>query len=131
MTAILAASKDNVIPMSNSNHDLDWKQFEAITCNLSPEFMEIYREFEAEFPKLLRSLQDAVATSSFQQVATLAHQIKGTAANFGFIGISKQMDVLEQDAQNMAPEHAKQHLSTALEAFKRAQIMVNSKIEAK
>lgn len=111
--------------MNDKWEDLNWRQFEEITCNLSPEFVTIYQEFETELPKLLQSLQEAMTASSFQQVAALAHQIKGSASNFGFFRTSQEMNALEQKAQKKLLQHAKQHLIAAQEAFERAKLEIN------
>ncbi|PWU07503.1 MAG: hypothetical protein C5B47_06010 [Verrucomicrobia bacterium] len=105
----------------NPQKDLDWAQFEAITCGLSPDFIEVYEEFEKELPQLFNDLQAAVASSSYCKVANLAHQIKGSAANFGFLRTSQEMNTLEYETQNESLQRGEEHLAAAREAFQRAQ----------
>jgi len=112
------------------NQNLDWAQFEAITCGLLPDFLQIYQEFEKELPKLFDALQAAITSSSSYQVANLAHQIKGSAANFGFVGTSKEMAALEYEAQkNGGTLHrAEKHLAAAREAFQQAKSEVQTRM---
>lgn len=119
-------SSDSKTPHQN----LDWAQFEAITCGLLPDFIQIYQEFEQELPKLLDALQVAIASSSSHQVANLAHQIKGSAANFGFIGTSREMAELEYEAQKNGGtlHHAEKHLAAAREAFQQAKSEVQTRM---
>lgn len=114
--------------MSGSQNDLDWNQFEAITCNFLPEFVDVYREFEVELPKLLKDLEKAIETFSTEQIVSLAHQIKGSAANFGFIRISQEMNTLEQEARQNLLNHAAEYLAAACAAFERTRLEVNSRI---
>jgi HPt (histidine-containing phosphotransfer) domain-containing protein len=64
-----------------------------------PDFIEIYREFLAELPLLLGSLKKAFDAGEIVQVSRVAHQIKGSAANFGFAGVSERAAVIEQTAK--------------------------------
>jgi HPt (histidine-containing phosphotransfer) domain-containing protein len=115
-------------PLGSPRNDLDWTQFEAITCGFSPEFIDVYREFESDLPQLFSALEKAIATSSFIQIINLAHQMKGSAANFGFIGTSHAMNELEQEAKKNSLKNAKTHLFRAQKAFQQAQFEVNKKI---
>ncbi len=110
-------------------NNLDWTQFEAITCSLLPEFITVYREFERELPQLLKDLRAAIADASSQKVASLAHQIKGSAANFGFVGTSQKMNELECEAQKKLLQHAEKHLIAAQEAFEQARLEVNRRLQ--
>ncbi len=111
----------------NPHKNLDWAQFEAITCGLLPDFIQVYQEFEKELPKLLDDLQAAIASSSLHRVADLAHQIKGSAANFGFVGTSKEMAELEHEA-GKSLHNAEKHLAAAREAFQQAQSEVRTRM---
>jgi len=64
-----------------------------------PDFVEIYREYLAEMPGHLGNLRQAVLAEDAPMAARLAHQIKGSSANFGFIGVSHPAAELEQEAK--------------------------------
>lgn len=104
---------------------VDWEQIEMISDGFSPEFMEIFREFAAEVPALLNDLERAKEDGDLDAVRRVAHQIKGSAANFGFVGLSRQAAAVEATAKtgswNGIPEGlvaAQAAYSAALEALK-------------
>lgn len=85
--------------MQTDYSNLDWEQFDTITDGGAEDFLEIYREFVAMTPDLLERLMRAFAASDTVEVAKVAHQLKGSAANFGFRGVSELAARIEQDAK--------------------------------
>lgn len=78
---------------------IDWEQLDMIADGFTPDFVEIYQEYLAEIPDLLANLRQAVLAEDAPISARLAHQIKGSSANFGFIAVSLPAATLEQEAK--------------------------------
>lgn len=78
---------------------IDWEQLDMIADGFAPDFVEIYYEYLAEMPGLLGNLRQAVLAEDAPIAARVAHQIKGSSANFGFIGVSHPASELEQEAK--------------------------------
>lgn len=70
-----------------------------IADGFDPDFIEIYREFEADLPRILTEARTAFAAGDAAQLARAAHQAKGSAANFGFFGFSSIMARIETQAK--------------------------------
>jgi FOG: HPt domain len=96
---------------------IDWEQLDMIADGFTEEFVEIYREFLAEIPQLLAALQTHLEAADATQVARLAHQIKGSAANFGFIAVSGPMASLEHAAKGGSLAGGADLLATAQTGF--------------
>lgn len=103
---------------------IDWEQLDMIADGFTEEFVEIYHEFVGEIPGLFTTLQGNIEAADATQAARTAHQLKGSAANFGFIGISQPMAALEQEAKAGALANAPQHLSSAQAGFSAAVLEV-------
>lgn len=81
--------------MSEERLTVDWEQMDMIADGYPPEFIEIFREFAAEIPGLLDSLAEAHRSGDSQLAGRIAHQVKGSAANFGFSGLSASAAAVE------------------------------------
>lgn len=79
--------------------DIDWEQMDMIADGYSAEFLEILNEFAGEMPALLASLQTACTNGECAEVVKVAHQIKGSAANFGFRSVSTAAAEIEVRAK--------------------------------
>lgn len=90
---------------------IDWEQLDMIADGFEPEFVEIYHEFLAEMPGLFSTLREKMAQNDPLQVSRVAHQIKGSAANFGFVGISRPFAALEQESKNGSLANAAAYLA--------------------
>jgi HPt (histidine-containing phosphotransfer) domain-containing protein len=99
---------------------IDWDQLDMIADGFSPDFVEIYHEFAAEVPALLNTLREALAAGNPEAVARTAHQLKGSAANFGFVGVSGPMGELELEAKAGSLDTAAGRIATATEGFETA-----------
>ncbi len=99
---------------------IDWEQLDMIADGFTPDFVEIYREYLAEIPILLSDLRQKIRANDSPMAARIAHQIKGSSANFGFIGISEPMAALEQDAKAGSLGNASIYLSNAENGFSKA-----------
>ena len=79
---------------------IDWEQLDMMADGYTPDFVEIYREFLNQTPELLRVLEQHVAGRELAGVRDAAHKIKGSSANFGFVGVSEPMSRIEQQAKD-------------------------------
>lgn len=98
-----------------------------IADGFTPDFLEIYQEFLAEIPVLLGDLRQKIAAGDASQIARSAHQIKGSSANFGFIGVSVPMATLEQEAKGGSIANASLHLAEAEAGYKNGLAEVKEK----
>jgi len=103
---------------------IDWEQLDMIADGFTEEFVEIYHEFVGEIPGLFATLQANLDASDTVQAARTSHQLKGSAANFGFIGISQPMAALEQEAKSGSLANAPQLLASAQAGFSAAVLEV-------
>lgn len=99
---------------------IDWEQLDMIADGFSPDFVEIYREYLAEIPALLSDLNAKISAGDTTGTARLAHQIKGSSANFGFIGVSQPTALLEQESKSGSLANAASYLSQAQAGFAQA-----------
>jgi HPt (histidine-containing phosphotransfer) domain-containing protein len=106
---------------------IDWEQLDMIADGFTEEFVEIYHEFVAEIPGLLATLQAQLDASDAAQAARTAHQLKGSAANFGFIGVSEPMAALEREAKGGSLAGAPEYLASAQAGFSSAVSEVKEK----
>ena len=86
--------------MSEVPARVDWEQLDMIADGFTPDFVEIYREFEVDLPRILGEAEKAFAAGDAVAVARAAHQAKGSAANFGFFGFSETMSRIETQAKS-------------------------------
>ncbi len=106
---------------------VDWEQLDMISEGFSADFMEIYVEFEAEIPVLLNDLRVAVTEGDAERAARVAHQLKGAAANFGFVGVSGPMTTLEAAAKDGALDRAEEWIAAADAGYRAAQDEVRAR----
>jgi HPt (histidine-containing phosphotransfer) domain-containing protein len=99
---------------------IDWEQLDMIADGFTPDFVEIYREYLAEIPVLFASLREKISQGDAVQAARVAHQIKGSSANFGFTGISQPVATIEMDAKGGSLDSAPGLLFQAEGAFQAA-----------
>lgn len=106
--------------ISMNSSPIDWEQLNMIADGFPPDFVEIYREYLAGIPGLLNGLRQKIRENDAAQAARIAHQIKGSSANFGFIGISEPIASLERDAKGGSLANASIHLNNAENGFSQA-----------
>lgn len=86
--------------MSNAvSPSIDWEQLDMIADGYTPDFVEIYREFEVDLPRILGEIRTGLESDDAVAVSRAAHQAKGSAANFGFNGFSALMAEIETEAK--------------------------------
>lgn len=78
---------------------IDWEQLDMIADGYTPDFVEIYREFEVDLPRILSEVKVGLEANDALVVSRAAHQAKGSAANFGFNGFSGCMAEIESQAK--------------------------------
>ncbi len=99
---------------------IDWEQLDMIAGGFTPDFVEIYHEFVAEIPGLLAAARENAAAADALQASRTAHQIKGSSANFGFVGVSEPMASLEREAKGGSLEKAAEYIAAAEAGFEAA-----------
>lgn len=98
-----------------------------IADGFTPDFVEIYQEYIAEIPQLLSNLGQKIGTNDAMSASKLAHQVKGSSANFGFIGVSNPIAQLEQEAKGGSLSSAQLLLAQAQSGFQQAVAEVKAK----
>lgn len=106
---------------------IDWEQLDMIADGFTPDFVEIYHEYLSETPSLFLQLRQRVAANDVSGAGKLAHQIKGSSANFGFIGVSQPAAKLEIEAKGGSLQGAHAWLAEAESAFQQAALEVKAK----
>lgn len=110
-----------------SSSPIDWEQLDMIADGFAPDFVEIYREYLAETPVLLNELRQKIRENDSSQAAKVAHQIKGSSANFGFTGVSQPIAELEAEAKGGSLANAATLLGQAENGFQLAVQEVRSR----
>ena len=103
--------------MADERKVIDWEQMDMIADGYSQEFVEICREFIGEIPGLFGTLETICEGSDIAKAARVSHQIKGSASNFGFIGVSVPMAALEAVAKSGSLENFSGYLEEARANF--------------
>jgi HPt (histidine-containing phosphotransfer) domain-containing protein len=111
----------------SSNALIDWEQLDMIADGFTPDFVEIYQEYLAEIPLLLKELEQRISTNDPVSTARMAHQIKGSSANFGFIGVSHPIAKMESEAKAGSLASALGWLAEAQNGFDGAMAEVKAK----
>ncbi len=107
--------------MGNETELIDWEQLDMMADGYTPDFVEIYREFLTQTPELLDTLASQLAEGDVPVIRDAAHKVKGSAANFGFLGVSIPMAELELQAKEKGSvEGAAERLQKARENFEKA-----------
>ena len=107
---------------------IDWEQLDMMADGYTPDFVEIYREFLDQTPGLLKVLEQHLLAGDLGAVRDTAHKIKGSSANFGFVGVSGPMSRLELRAKEVGDLEGAREL--ALEAcgnFEKSRLEVHEK----
>ena len=65
-----------------------------------PEFEEIVVEFVEALANRVLDMEDALRPADFEKLQTLAHQLKGCGAGYGYPVVSERAANLEQCAKN-------------------------------
>ena len=94
----------------------------------TPDFVEIYREFLDQTPGLLKVLEQHLLEGDMEAVRDSAHKIKGSSANFGFVGVSEPMSRLELRVKEEGDlEGAMERMLEACGNFEKSRIEVHEK----
>jgi HPt (histidine-containing phosphotransfer) domain-containing protein len=96
---------------------IDWEQLDMIADGYTPDFVEIYREFEVDLPRILGEAKASIAAGDAARAARAAHQAKGSAANFGFTGFSAMMARVETRAKSGEVAGLSEDVQTAERLF--------------
>lgn len=98
--AIANAGRCRQIDWMTDAAAINWEQLDMIADGYTPDFVEIYREFEVDLPRILGEVEQGLMAGDAVRVARAAHQAKGSAANFGFFGFSGIMSRMETQAKS-------------------------------
>lgn len=96
---------------------IDWDQLGAIADGWPPDFVEIFDEFLVELPDDLNDLKAAIEAHDVALAASLAHRVKGCAANFGFQGVREAALTIESAAKAGSIDGLTEWLDNAVAAF--------------
>jgi len=96
---------------------LDWEQLDMIADGYTPGFMAIFGEFLTEVPRLLTIAEKCLAEGEIEKLGKIAHQLKGSAGNFGFTGVALAMLLLEHCCRDGMLQDAPLHLAEAQARF--------------
>jgi HPt (histidine-containing phosphotransfer) domain-containing protein len=105
---------------------INWEQLDMIADGYTPDFVEIYREFEVDLPRIIGEVEQGLAAGDAVMVARAAHQAKGSAANFGFFGFSGIMSRVETQAKSGSLTGLDGEVQSAKQLFADSLSMVKS-----
>lgn len=109
------------VTMSEDNGLIHWEQLDMMADGYTPDFVAIYREFTSQTPELLDLIDREVVGLDFSAVRETAHKIKGSSANFGFVGVSTPMAELELQAREQRNlDGAEEKIRLARENFEKS-----------
>lgn len=114
--------------MGTENELINWEQLDMMADGYTPDFIEIYREFLEQTPELLTQLDAHFTEANAGAVRDVAHKVKGSSANFGFLGVSAPMAHLEQQIKGGGDlSGAEDWMRTARENFEKSRVEVREK----
>lgn len=70
-----------------------------------PEMRDIVEEFVDELPDRLQSLQAAFEATDLEQLAVLAHQLKGAGGSYGYPQLTELCAPMESQFRGGSSEH--------------------------
>jgi len=111
----------------NTDGIVSWEQFDSITDNGAPDFMEIYREFLQATPGLFSALKSAIGNADEKKIISVSHQLKGSAANFGFVGVSDNAAKIEDESKRGIFANVPAYFAAAESAYSQAMAAVAEK----
>jgi HPt (histidine-containing phosphotransfer) domain-containing protein len=71
---------------------------------LEADLADLLDLFVGEMPDRVHALQRGSERGDYTVVAHIAHQLKGSAASYGFVALTKPAALLEQAARNREPQ---------------------------
>lgn len=106
--------------MSDQLQLVDWDQFDMIGDGFDDDFIEIYHEFQDDLPRILDQIEAGLQANDPVAVSKAAHQVKGSAANFGFVGFTKAALAMEQAGKAGSLNGVPESLESARNLFRRS-----------
>ncbi|MFZ4774345.1 MAG: Hpt domain-containing protein [Terrimicrobiaceae bacterium] len=107
---------------------VDWEQLDMMADGYTPDFVEIYEEFLALTPAMLDALETHLAAGNVDAAREAAHKVKGSSANFGFLGVSQPMAEIEHEAKvNLSLEGSSGRMLEARKNFESARAEIRTK----
>ncbi|MBN2216258.1 MAG: Hpt domain-containing protein [Pirellulales bacterium] len=74
------------------------------TLASDPDLRELVEMYVDEMPDRLAALQEKLASTDWEELRRLAHQMKGAAGSYGFDPITPVAGTVEDSIRNDAPE---------------------------
>jgi len=114
--------------MGTENELVDWEQLDMMADGYTPDFVEIYKDFLDQTPGLFSALESHLLEGNLDGVREVAHKIKGSSANFGFLGVSAPMFLIEvraKEERNL--DGAAERLLEARENFELTKAEIHAK----
>lgn len=112
--------------MSGTSQLVDFEQLDMIADGFTDDFLEIYREFETDLPRILDTVKSAAQAGDASAMARAAHQAKGSAANFGLVAFSKLMATVESVGKSGTVEGGLQMTEDARKIFRESLIQIRA-----
>ena len=112
------ATSPMVFALSRSDVDLDAVRERVGNDERLVRF--VVRSFLAEAPRLLEQLREAAETHAIDELHTLAHSLKGIAANVSAHSVRQAAQQLEEDARRARVDHAEQRIDDLAMRVRRA-----------
>lgn len=109
------------VPNSDSFETLD-----SLKSLLDKELKPILASYCYHTPRTMTKLKRAVKAGDIEQIQSLAHLLKGSSSNLGFVQFSDDCARLEQAAKNQAEINTLEQLSNQLIKDKE---LLNARIE--
>lgn len=105
---------------------VDFDQLDMIADGYTEDFVEIYHDFEQDLPRILGEVKAGIDANAAEVASRAAHQAKGSAANFGFVGFTTLMAELESNARDGSLAGAGEVLDRASVIFSQSLALVKA-----
>ncbi len=81
--------------------DSQVEPIKSVLLEDDPEIIELVHNYIKNLPEVLKHVEEALKQKNWERLKDLAHQIKGTGGNFGFVELSNLAGTIEFQAMNM------------------------------
>ncbi len=104
-----------------SDSQIDWDLLADVSGDWEQDFIPIVEEFISDVIPMLDNLEQLCEGSSDEESCRAAHSLKGSSANFGFVGFSALMAEAEREL--------KAGRKVAPDLLQRSRVVLNTSIE--
>jgi len=99
---------------------IDWEQLDEVIGDDPDGMVELLHEFLSDIRSKIDAIEQAVLSNDIKQVVWLAHQLKGSASNLGFIDFVEEASVIEEKGREGSLENAIIAIAHIRELFERS-----------